>query len=417
MKPVSLVKLKMKSIYKTTLTFIGFLIVLVLTIGILYLFYDKVLDTTNNIEVNGALSINYVDGKTFNTESNGELKFSVSNSGNDVEYYNIVFLKVRGKGSYRLLYNDTVVMEGALETTDEVVTDSISIDALETKIYTLELTKNSDADLKGLLNVRLQKGKAETFADTILKNNSASENTLTKVGSEIALENEGLIKSSDDIGVSYYFRGNIPNNYVKINDLIWRIVRINGDGTVRIVLDNLVKNTINYYNSNDLKLNFNDSAIYPFLNSWLEENLRNYTNYIANTRYCNDVSYADDYTYLTYTRIMTNKIPTLNCLSNPITSKLGILSIDEVIMAGASPTENNRSYYLYKDSFADSWFTMSGAKGNENSLNLFMVDQNGKIRTDIVGSTYHSVRPVINLIKNIEVTGNGTIDDPYQIKE
>ena len=60
---------------------------------------------------------------------------------------------------------------------------------------------------------------------------------------------------------------------------------------------------------------------------------------------------------------------------------------------------------------------MSGAKGNDTSLNLFMVDQNGKVRSDIVGSAYHTVRPVINLIKNAEVTGSGTLEDPYLLKE
>lgn len=417
MKPVTLVKLKMKKIYKACLTFIGMLIVLVSSVGILYLFYDKVIDPSNNIEVNGVLSINYVDGKSFNSENNKEIKFSISNSSEEVQYYNIVFLKVRGEGEYRILYNDAVVMNGDLKTVDEVVTDSISIDALETKVYTLELTNKDDKVLKGLLNVRLQKGKMETFADVILKNNSASENSLTKVGTDIAVENEGLIKSSDDIGVSYYFRGNIPNNYVKINDLLWRIVRINGDGTTRLVLNDTIKNTINYYNTSELKDNFNESSIYSYLNSWFEENLRNYTKYIANTRYCNDVSHDDAYTFLNYTRIVTNKIPTLNCLSNSITSKIGILSVDEVVLAGASTDKNNNNYYLYNANFTDSWFTMSGAKGNDTSLNLFMVDQNGKVRSDIVGSAYHTVRPVINLIKNAEVTGSGTLEDPYLLKE
>ncbi len=417
MKPVTLVKLKMKKTYKAFLTFIGFLIIGVSSLGILYLFYDKVIDPSNDIEVNGALSINYIDGKSFNSEKNKQIKFSISNSSEEVQYYNIVFLKVRGSGSYQLLYNDSVVMNGSLETIDEVITDSVSIDALETKVYTLELESSENEILKGLLNVRLQKGKVETFADVILKNNSASENPLTKVGTDIAVENEGLIKSSDDIGVSYYFRGNIPNNYVKINDLLWRIVRINGDGTIRLILNDAIKNTINYYNASELKTDFSDSSIYSYLNSWFEENLRNYLKYIANTRYCNDVSHDDAYNYLNYTRIVTNKIPTLNCLSNSITSKLGILSIDEVILAGASPDKSNSEYYLYNASLTDSWFTMSGAKGSDTSLNLFMIDQNGKVRSDIAGSTYHSIRPVINLVKNTEVTGSGTLEDPYLLKE
>ena len=36
---------------------------------------------------------------------------------------------------------------------------------------------------------------------------------------EVALNDEGLIKTTDDYGTSYYFRGNVTNNNVLINDL------------------------------------------------------------------------------------------------------------------------------------------------------------------------------------------------------
>ena len=415
MEPVRLVKLKMRKIYKTSLSFVGLLIVLTSILGICYLFYDKVIDPSNDIEVNGALSINYVDGKSFNLNEKYTIKFSVSNSSEEVQYYNIAFSKIRGEGTYKILYNDSLVTEGNLETLDEVATDAISIDALETKIYTLELNNTTDT-LKGNVNVRLLEGKQENFATVILKNNSFSDNSLTKLGDDAGVENEGLIKSSDDIGVSYFFRGNVPNNYVKINELLWRIVRINGDGTVRLVLNDVAKNVTNYYASGELKTSYKDSNIYTYLETWFEENLRGYNTYIANTRFCNDVSF-DESNYLSYTRIMTNKIPTFNCLGNSFTSKIGILSIDEVVMAGAYPDGANKNYYLYNADITDSWFTMSGAKGTDSSLNLFMIDSNGKIINNVLGSTYHSVRPVINLIKNVEVKGNGTIEEPYEIVE
>ena len=46
-----------------------------------------------------------------------------------------------------------------------------------------------------------------------------------------------LCEAEDDYGDSYYFRGNVTNNYVKFAGFIWRIIRINGDGTIKIIYD------------------------------------------------------------------------------------------------------------------------------------------------------------------------------------
>jgi len=47
--------------------------------------------------------------------------------------------------------------------------------------------------------------------------------------------NIGLYAAEDDDGMSYYYRGNIPNNYVSYAGFIWRIVRRNGDGSIRMI--------------------------------------------------------------------------------------------------------------------------------------------------------------------------------------
>ena len=72
----------------------------------------------------------------------------------------------------------------------------------------------------------------------------------TTFGSEVTTftaisgENERVLNSApDDYGTSYYFRGNVLDNYVSFADKIWRIVRINGDGTVRLVLDDVAKDS------------------------------------------------------------------------------------------------------------------------------------------------------------------------------
>src|SRR5699024_8456735 len=51
-----------------------------------------------------------------------------------------------------------------------------------------------------------------------------------------ALDSEiGLYAAEDDYGTSYYYRGNVKNNYVSFAGFTWRIIRENGDGSVRMI--------------------------------------------------------------------------------------------------------------------------------------------------------------------------------------
>ena len=53
--------------------------------------------------------------------------------------------------------------------------------------------------------------------------------------SKTATTDEGLFMSEDDEGESYYYRGAVKNNYVSFAGLVWRIIRRNGDGSIRMI--------------------------------------------------------------------------------------------------------------------------------------------------------------------------------------
>ena len=53
--------------------------------------------------------------------------------------------------------------------------------------------------------------------------------------SKTATTDEGLFMAEDDDGASYYYRGAVKNNYVSFAGYIWRIIRRNGDGSVRLI--------------------------------------------------------------------------------------------------------------------------------------------------------------------------------------
>ena len=48
-------------------------------------------------------------------------------------------------------------------------------------------------------------------------------------------ETDGLYMAEDDEGESYYYRGAVKNNYVSFAGFTWRIIRRNGDGSVRLI--------------------------------------------------------------------------------------------------------------------------------------------------------------------------------------
>ena len=79
---------------------------------------------------------------------------------------------------------------------------------------------------------------ANTLAKAILAKNEIKA-PITTPGAAISTADEALLASAeDDYGTSYYFRGAVTNNYVEFANKCWRIVRVGGDGSVKLILHN-----------------------------------------------------------------------------------------------------------------------------------------------------------------------------------
>ena len=187
--------------------------------------------------------------------------------------------------------------------------------------------------------------KVPTFAETILAKNEVKV-PITTPGAAISTADEALLASAeDDYGTSYYFRGAVKNNYVEFANKCWRIVRVGGDGSVKLILHNdnptgaanpcdaannsasaafarysgeTYKSAFNTnYNDNayvgfkygtvgagDYALthaNTNKSTILTNLEAWYEKNnLKNYEKVIADTVWCNDKTNVTDTTFNPY---------------------------------------------------------------------------------------------------------------------
>ena len=79
---------------------------------------------------------------------------------------------------------------------------------------------------------------------TLLKDYGGKDNITELPDSAFAnvttANDKGMYKKADDLGTSYYYRGAVDNNWVKFGkegdkDIYWRIIRINGDGSIRMI--------------------------------------------------------------------------------------------------------------------------------------------------------------------------------------
>ena len=268
----------------------------------------------------------------------------------------------------------------------------------------------------------------------------------------------GLYKSTDDDGDSYYFRGNV-NNYVSFANQLWRVIRVNGDGTIRLLyntdIDKSVFNNAHddekysgytYDNENvctkenpcissfDAKnnlfvnnMNMTNSDVKTYLENWYISNLKLYDNYISLDSYCNDTTYVvsgNNYYYGAYDRIYKQYQPSLKC---PDTSqlyggnyklKIGLMTADESNYAGLNmktPHATNNNYLYYSSNW---WFMTSGWKYiTSSATSTAGLNTTIGITPQIFVAYTFYVRPVINLKSNTLITsGDGSLSNPYVIK-
>ena len=59
-----------------------------------------------------------------------------------------------------------------------------------------------------------------------------------------------LSVANDDYGISYYYRGNVTDNYINFAGMCWRIVRILGDGSTKLILEDQDEECSGSMNSN-----------------------------------------------------------------------------------------------------------------------------------------------------------------------
>ena len=318
--------------------------------------------------------------------------------------------------------------------------------------------------------------KVPTFAETILAKNKV-KTPLTTPGAAISTADEALLASTeDDYGTSYYFRGAVKNNYVEFANKCWRIVRISGDGSVKLILHN--DNTTKVANPCDaannsasaafarysgetyksaFNTNYNDNAYVGFkygtvgasdyapthantnkstiltnLEAWYDKNnLKDYEKVIADTVWCNDKStvsgeqgYGTKITAYGVTQRLVSTSnsaggtgPSLKCNGelSKINSKVGLITADELAYAGYADGLQNTTTYLQENATDTDWWSLSpGGFSGSFAYVCYVFGSSGSLDYCRVSDT-HGVRPSISLKSTTNVTGNGTSEDSYVV--
>ena len=251
---------------------------------------------------------------------------------------------------------------------------------------------------------------------------------------------------------TYYYTGN-PNNWVQFAGFWWRIIRINGDGSIRMIYQGTSANTTGtgtqigtsaFNSSNNYKryvgLVYNtssqhgygtNSTIMTTLNNWYNNNIENddknlhYEQYIdTGAGFCSDRNMASGYNwssstvyYAAYDRY--NGPASLQCHDDDILSQdngklpnpIGLVTSDEAVLTGITWSSANTGSYLYT---GQNYWTMSPYNYDGYGAHVFIVSSDGNIYW---GSVYDAwgVRPVINIRADVSLTGTGTVDDPFKI--
>ena len=325
------------------------------------------------------------------------------------------------------------------------------------------------------------------LSELVLYNNEV-KTPITTPGAAVSTADEALLASAeDDNGTSYYFRGAVKNNYVEFANKCWRIVRVGGDGSVKLILHN--DNTAGAANPCDaannsanaafarysgttytsaFNTNYNDNAYVGFkygtpgsntyeatlantnkstiltnLETWYNNNLKTYESVIADTVWCNDKTNVTDTTYdpvnITPTglgygsnntyyasvqRLVSADItaggtgPSLKCNGelSEITSKVGLITADELAFAGYAAILANSTTYLQENATDSGWWSLSPFGFGYGHARVWVVSGADGVFADYDVSSAYGLRPSISIASDITISGGtGTSEDPFII--
>ena len=430
-------------------------------------------------------------------------------------------------GGYNM--SDFVDVPKSTSATDTILAYSVEIAKGVTHTYTVEfkyLTSEEDQSddmgriLSGTLYIEKGTDKPLTLAEKLLEDNPTIQ-TRGSFSAVFTTTNTGtLYKATESIAGStskdvYYFAGDAKNNWVKFgtykingpirgyfgstsisyreyasmeectsassynyncsytwsagDDIYWRIIRTNHDGSIRLLYSGTATDTtsgyigISKFNSRyrdalyvgymygtsgtlaSNRTNENDSTIKTYIDAWYSSYLNSYTKYISTEAvYCNDREVGSGkysatgsvFSYAPETRLYTNNAPSYNCANSKdafsgsnteakLTYPIGLMTADEITYAGGLIQKKLTSPYA--------WYCLNSAGSSITDIYWWLLspliwDGNGARSSRVSGSSepgtlsswdadgISGVRPAISIKGDaLYSSGDGSPENPYEI--
>ncbi|MBQ3307713.1 MAG: hypothetical protein IJG68_05925 [Bacilli bacterium] len=211
-----------------------------------------------------------------------------------------------------------------------------------------------------------------------------------------------------------------------VSDSIAYFIKLSNGKKVEDALSDMFSNTTN-------------STIKTAIDTWYQSNMTSYTNKLEDTVYCNDRSIgalggwnpdggsATEHLYFSgRNRVWTTYSPSLSCTNKndsftvsesaigngKLTYPVGLLTSDEVMLAGGKYGTTNSSYYLNNNT---KYWLGSPHYFNTNDIGEFGVKSGALyIHSPVVE---HGVRASVSLKLGTQISGgSGTSSDPYIVE-
>ena len=188
----------------------------------------------------------------------------------------------------------------------------------------------------------------------------------------------GLVKKNS----SYYYVGDVEDNYLKYSGILFRIIKINEDLTIELISseNQTLLNFNNVYDWMNKTSNFNSGKFIKNINQDL----------LTTTSICKDV--INDINNVTCNEIVNNY-------------NVELISLYDYVQAGANNSYLNNDSYFYISSLGDNKY-------------YYIFDEGGVSSKDKDDHQNYGIRPVITLKSGVEIiSGDGTIDNPYIVEK
>lgn len=297
----------------------------------------------------------------------------------------------------------TLIAEGYLNDLSRYTEDGVSCSG---KLY---VTKNpNDYSYRANLDCG-NSYETKTFKDVVMQN-------LTTSGSGLYESVQVAPGNSDEMQTVYIFKGDNVNNYIKVGDYFWRIVKIFENGEIMVVGDPELLRT-RWDNRFNLEENayrgINEYEVSRMKDSILSEVVEDKDGYllikslITPHTACIGRRYLDD----------TSRDGSVECsetLTNQYFSLIAAYDYMNASMDTNCKTALDNSCYNYNylaSSNEETW-TITGVA--DNTYEVYYID--GTLEADYANVT-NGVRLLAHLDANVTyVSGTGTYEDPYILK-